>query len=51
MNFPNLAQITVRYQISNRAAATLVNAVLTNVGLITVSQKTYVIDKSKLGRE
>ena len=51
MNFPNLAQITERYQISDRAAAALANAVLTDVGIITKSQKTYVIDKSKLRRE
>ena len=51
MNFPNLAQITERYQISDRAAAALANAVLTDVGIITKSQKTYIIDKSKLRRE
>ena len=51
MNFPNLARITERYQISNRAAAALANVVLIDVGLITESQKTYVIDKSKLQQE
>ena len=48
MNFPNLARITERYQISNRAAAALANAVLIDVGQITESKKTYIIDKSKL---
>ena len=39
INFPNLAQVKERYQISNRAAAALADAVLTDVGLITESQK------------
>ena len=51
INFPDLAQITERYQISNKAAAALANTVLTDVGLITESRKTYVIDKNKLRRE
>ena len=51
MNFFNLARITKRYQISNRAAAALANAVLIDIGQITESKKTYVIDKSKLQRE
>ena len=51
MNFPHLAQITERYQISNKAAAALANAVLIVVGLITQSQKAYLIDKSKFQRE
>ena len=51
MNFSNLAQIAERYQISNKAAGALANAVLIVVGLIIESRKTYVIDKSKLGRK
>ena len=51
MNFPNLAQITETYQISDRAAAALANAVLTDVEIITKNKKTYIIDKSKLRRE
>ena len=41
MNFSNLAQITERYQISNKAAATLANAILTDVGLISESQNVH----------
>jgi len=51
MAFPNLARITERYQISNRAEAALANAWLTDFGLITESKKTYSIDKSKLRYE
>ena len=50
-NWPNLAKIAERFQISDRAAAALANAVLKDVGLVTENDKKLVIDKNKLRRE
>ena len=47
----NLARMSERYQLSDRAAAAIANSVLQDVGLITEDNKTNVIDRSKLRRE
>jgi len=51
MEWPNLAMTSERYQLSDRASAAVANAALKDAGLITDLDKTYVIDKNKLGRE
>jgi len=51
MESPNLAMMSERYQLSDRASAAVANAALKDAGLITDSDKTYVIDKNKLRRE
>ena len=48
--WPNLARICERYQLSDRAAAAVVNSVLVDVGLVTEDDKTRIIDRSKLRR-
>ena len=50
MEWPNLAMMSERYQLSDRASAAVANAALTDAG-ITDLDKTYVIDKNKLRRE
>ena len=49
MEWPNLAMMSERYQLSDNAA--VANAALKDAGLITGLDKTYVIDKNKLQRE
>ena len=49
--WPNLAMMSERYQLSDRASAAVANAVLKDAGLITDLDKTYVVDKNKLRRE
>ena len=45
----NLARMSERFQISDRAAAAAIaNSVMQDLGLITDDDKTYVIDRSKL---
>ena len=51
MIWSNLARMSERFQISNRAAAAIANSVMQDLGLITDNDKTYVIDRSKLQRE
>jgi len=51
MEWPNLAMMSERYQLSDRASAALANAALKDAGLIMDLDKTYVIDKNKLRRE
>ena len=51
MIWSNLARMSERFQISNRAAAAIANSVIQDLGLITEDDKTYVIDRSKLRRE
>jgi len=51
MEWPNLAMMSERYQLSDRASAAVANAALKVAGLITDFDKTYVIDKNKLRRE
>lgn len=47
----NLARMCERYQLSDRAAAAIANSVLQDVGLISETNKSMVIDRSKLRRE
>jgi len=51
MEWPNLAMMSERYQLSDRASAAVANAALKDAGLITDLDKTYVIDKNKLRRK
>ena len=51
MDWPNLARMCERFQISDRAVAAIANSVMQDLGLITDDDKTYVIDRSKLRRE
>jgi len=51
MEWPNLAMMAERYQLSDKASAAVANSALKDVGLITDLDKTYVIDKNKLRRE
>jgi len=51
MEWPTLAMMSERYQLSDRASAAVANAVLKDAGLVTDLDKTYVIDKNKLRRE
>ena len=51
MIWSNLARMSERFQISDRAAAAIANSVMQDLGLITDDDKTYVIDRSKLQRE
>ena len=51
MIWSNLARMSERFQISDRAAAAISNSVMQDLGLITDDDKTYVIDRSKLRRE
>ena len=51
MIWSNLAKMSERFQISDRAAAAIANSVMQDLGLITDDDKTYVIDRSKLRRE
>jgi len=51
IEWPNLAMMSERYQLSDRASAAVANASLKDPGLITDLDKTYVIGKSKLRRE
>jgi len=48
MEWPNLAMMSERYQLSDRANAAVANTALKGAGLITDLNKTYVIDKNKL---
>ena len=50
-DWPNLARMCERFQISDRAAAAIANSVMQDLGLITDDDKTYVIDRSKLRRD
>jgi len=47
MEWPNLAMMSERYQLSDRANAAVANTALKGAGLITDLDKTYVIDKNK----
>jgi len=51
IEWPNIAMMSERYQLSVRASAAAANAALKDAGLITDLDKTYVIDKNKLQRE
>jgi len=51
MEWPNLAMMSERYKLSDRASAAVANAALKDAGLIMDLDKTYVIDKNKLRRE
>ena len=51
MEWSNLAMMSERYQLSDRASAAVANAALKDAGLITDMDKTYVIDKNKWQRE
>ena len=51
MEWPNLAVMSERYQLSDSASAAVANAALKGAGLITDLDKTYVIDKNKLRGE
>jgi len=51
MEWPNLAMMSERYQLSDRASSAVANAALKDAGLVTDLDKTYVIDKNKLRRE
>jgi len=51
MEWPNLAMMSERYQLSDKASAAVANAALKDAGLITYLDETYVIDKNKLRRE
>ena len=51
MEWPNLAVMSERYQLSDRASAAVANAALQDAGLFTDLDKSYVIDKNKLRRE
>ena len=51
MIWSNLARMSERFQISDRAAAAIANSVMQDLNLITDDDKTYVIDRSKLRRE
>ena len=50
-DWPNLARMCERFQISDRAPAAIANSVMQDLGLIIDDNKTYVIDRSKLRRE
>ena len=45
-DWPNLARMCKRFQISDRAAAAIASSVVQDLGLITDDDKTYVIDRS-----
>ena len=51
MIWSNLARMSERYQISDRAAAAIANSVMQDLDLITDNDMTYVTDRSKLRRE
>ena len=51
MKWSNLARMSERFQVSDRAAAAIANSVMQDLGLITDNDKSYVIDRSKLRRE
>ena len=51
MIWSNLARMSERFQISDRAAAAIANSVMQDLSLTTDDDKTYVIDRSKLRRE
>ena len=51
MKWSNLARMSERFQVSDRAAAAIANSVMQDLGFITENDKTYVIDRSKLRRE
>ena len=46
--WPNLAKISERYQLSDRASVAVANAALKDKGLITETDRSLVIDKNKL---
>jgi len=48
MELPNLAMMSERYQLSDRASAAVANATLKDAGWITDLAKIYVIDKRKI---
>ena len=47
----NLAQICERYRISDRVGAAIANSALQDLGVIDKSNKSFVMDKRKLGKE
>lgn len=51
MKLPSVASICDRTGISDRAAATIASAVLQDVGIVTTSDSSKVIDKNKIRRE
>ena len=51
MKWSNLARMSERFQVSDRAVAAIANSVMQDLGFITENDKTYVIDRSKLRRE
>jgi hypothetical protein len=48
---PNFAENCDRYQVSNRAAASIASLILKDVNIITPSDKKHIVDKSKVKRE
>ena len=51
MKWSNLARMSERFQVSNRATAAIAKSVMQDLGFITENDKTYVTDRSKLRRE
>ena len=51
MEWLNLAMMSERFQLPDRASAAVANAALKDAGLISALDKTYGIDKNKLRRE
>ena len=51
MKWSNLAEMSERFQVSDRAAVAIANSVMQDLGFITENDKTYVIDRSRLRRE
>ena len=51
MSLENLVRACDRYEVSDRAGAAIVSAVLKDFGIIAENDMTFVVDKSKLRRE
>lgn len=50
ISLPNVARVCDRYGVSDRCAASIVTATLQDVGLVTATDTSLVIDRSKLRR-
>jgi len=51
VNLPTVAQECDRFQLSDRSAAAIANAVLKDVGIISENDRSMVIDRNKIRRE
>lgn len=51
VSLPATSKLVDRYRISNRASAAITSAVLQDIGIVSQTEKSFVIDKNKLRRE